>query len=416
MPDTTNATGQRDRRRSRFSGRVLATAAVIVAGAATFAPVANAAPVYPSPLADSFFMAPDNLADAKPGDILKTRTVPAPFGFVATDAVQLQFRSENSEGKPIAAITTILSPQNAPAGRPLLSYQHIINALGLACAPSTAMYTNDPKLAIREMPGLNVAIQRGWSVAIPDHLGPSSAYGAAKLGGKITLDGIRAATHAPGLGLADSPIGIAGYSGGGMASAWAAALAASYAPELKVVGSAYGGVPMDIGKMADALGVNAHPAFGLAMAAALGLEREYPDRIPVSDQLNATGRGLRDSLANACTNDLMVNGAGRSASQLSTSTSLIDSPATRTVMAENSLDKFDGVPNAPVYEWHSPTDVLIPVDAIDTTIARYCAAGVKVRTAKVPSPDHLSAAVLGLPDALDFLDARFAGRDTPTNC
>ena len=84
------------------------------------------------------------------------------------------------------SVTTVLSPRGAAPGRPLLSNQHIINALGLGCAPSTAMYTDDPKLAIREAPGLNVAIAKGWSVAIPDHLGPSSAYGAAKLGGQIT--------------------------------------------------------------------------------------------------------------------------------------------------------------------------------------------------------------------------------------
>ncbi|MFI7166509.1 lipase family protein [Rhodococcus erythropolis] len=156
-----------------------------------------------------------------------------------------------------------------------MSYQHIINALGLGCAPSTAMYTDDPKLAIREAPGLNVAIAKGWSVAIPDHLGPPHAYGAAKLGGQITLDGIRAAGRFDALGLGASPVGMAGYSGGGMATAMAAAIAPTYAPELELAGSAYGGAPMNIDKMAKALGQQKHPAFGLAMAAALGLEREY---------------------------------------------------------------------------------------------------------------------------------------------
>ncbi len=35
---------------------------------------------------------------------------------------------------------------------------------------------------------------------------------------------------------------MAGYSGGGMATAFAAALAPSYAPELDIVGAAAGGV------------------------------------------------------------------------------------------------------------------------------------------------------------------------------
>ena len=45
------------------------------------------------------------------------------------------------------------------------------------------------------------------------------------------------------------------------------------------------------------------------------------------------------------------------------------------------------------------TDVLIPVEAIDSTMARYCEAGVPVTSDVVSAPDHLSAAVIGLPGA-----------------
>lgn len=55
---------------------------------------------------------------------------------------------------------------------------------------------------------------------------------------------------------------MAGYSGGGMATAIAAVIASTYAPELKLAGSAYGGAPMNIDKMAKALGQQKHSAFG----------------------------------------------------------------------------------------------------------------------------------------------------------
>ncbi|MDV6270785.1 lipase family protein [Rhodococcus globerulus] len=290
----------------RTIAALLAACAAGTAAVVAVAPAASASPIiYPAALTDSFYASPGDLADHRPGDVLATRPVSAPAGFLNTDAVQLKFRSTNSEGQPIAAVTTVLSPRGAAPGRPLLSYQHIINALGLGCAPSTAMYTDDPKLAIREAPGLNVAIAKGWSVAIPDHLGPPRAYGAAKLGGQITLDGIRAARRFDALGLGASPVGMAGYSGGGMATAMAAAIAPTYAPELELAGSAYGGAPMNIDKMAKALGQQKHPAFGLAMAAALGLEREYPDRMPITSQLNSAGQQLRDQIANAAANEIM---------------------------------------------------------------------------------------------------------------
>ena len=95
---------------------------------------------------------------------------------------------------------------------------------------------------------------------------------------------------------------------------------------------------------------------------------------------------------------------------------LLDSADIQAVFADNSVEDVSSVPNAPVYEWHSGTDVLIPVEAIDSTMARYCEAGVPVTSDVVSAPDHLSAAVIGLPGALKFLDDRFAGIAPATNC
>lgn len=310
----------------------------------------------------------------------------------------------------------VLLPDNRRPDGPLLSYQHIINGLGTQCAPSRALYSTDPNLTIREAPALNGVLQRGWAVALPDHLGPNSAYGAARLGGQITLDGIRAAQRLPDLGLVHSPVAMAGYSGGGMATAWAAALAPTYAPELDIAGVAAGGVPMNISKMAKVLGDNPHPAFGLAMAAAIGLEREYPDRFPLSSQLNAQGLSIRDKIANGCTNEIMAFGAGHSAPELASTMQMTSDPGVWEIGDENSLELYPGVPTAPMYEWHATNDVLIPIDAIDNTIARYCGAGARVLSEKFLSPDHLTTAVFGLPAAIDYLDQRIRGLSAPSNC
>ncbi|MFE3192025.1 lipase family protein [Nocardia sp. NPDC059240] len=378
--------------------------------------VARADPIYPVPDPDPFYAQTADLGDRAPGDVLATRPMPPLLMFPDTTVTLVKFRSTSSEGAPIAAVTTVLTPREHVPDGPLLSYQHIINGLGAQCAVSRVLYTNDPNLQVREAVALNVALRRGWSVALPDHLGPNSAYGAAKLGGQITLDGIRAVKRLPELGVGNSPVAMAGYSGGGMATAWAAALAPRYAPELSIVGAATGGVPMNLRKMVNALGLQPHPAFGLAMAAAIGLEREYPDRLPISTQMNAAGLAARDAMANGCTNEIMAIGAGHNASEFAASTSMIDDPAVMSVLDENSLELYDGVPNIPVFEWHSPSDPLIPVDAIVNTDRRYCAAGVRLEMDMNPSPEHLSAAVLGLPDALAWVDARLRGEPAPSDC
>ena len=85
----------------------------------------------------------DQLAAFEPGTILRVREIKpkAYFGFeVDARAWQLMFRSTDGRGRPVASITTVLVPPNAPAkGRVLLSYQVAYDGLTLKCAPSQSM-------------------------------------------------------------------------------------------------------------------------------------------------------------------------------------------------------------------------------------------------------------------------------------
>ncbi|MGB7362251.1 MAG: lipase family protein [Rhodococcus sp. (in: high G+C Gram-positive bacteria)] len=397
--------------------RLLIAAAAAAMVAVSLPGAASADAQLPAPSADPLYANPGDISGIAPGTVLASRPMPNPPNFFGVNTWQLSFRSTNSLGKPIVAVTTVFVPVNKAPDGPLLSYQQIVNAMGLQCAPSSALYSNDPNVVIRDAAALNAVFTQGWSVVMTDHLGPTSAYGAAKLGGQITLDGIRAAKNFDPLQLRNSPVAMAGYSGGGMATAWAAALAEDYAPELDIVGSAYGGVPMNLLDMAYMLGAdNPHPVFGLALAAAIGLGREYPDQMPVTENLTPEGRDIMNRIASSCTNDILAAAPNRSARQITTNTGIFDDPIGRQVINENGVENYAGVPNAPIFEWHSPTDALIPVPAIDRTLNRYCASGVKVQRLLTPTPDHLSGAVLGLPSALQWLNDRFAGVPAPSNC
>ncbi|MBJ8343532.1 lipase [Antrihabitans sp. YC2-6] len=377
---------------------------------------AAADPLMPGPDPDPFYAAPPDLDAHVNGDVLKMREKPWHVYFPTSRVFEVLFRSTDSEGKAIAANTTYILPSNHTPDAPLFSYQHIINALGTKCKVASKLYTSDPMNLILEMPGLNLALARGWAVTLPDHLGPRMSYGAAQLGGQITLDSIRAVRKVPEFMVTNSQVGMGGYSGGGMATAWAAALAPTYAPELPIVGAAYGGVPMSLTKMARALGTQPHIAFGLAAIALLGLEREYPDRIDVASQLNSYGRFLADWVINGCTNEAMFVGFYKSAGQMTDRQDYMDDPAVWQVLDENSLELYPGLPTTPVFEWHSPIDGLIPVDAIDHTLGRYCAAGLDLFSMITPTPDHLSAAPLGMFQALDWLERKYQGLPTARTC
>ncbi|MEU7631142.1 lipase family protein [Nocardia sp. NPDC049220] len=379
------------------------------------ATTATAQPIYPWPDPDPFYGAPADLAAHQPGDVLDARGLPPLGMFPGAGVTLVKFRSTNSNGAPIAATTTVVTPAGHQPNAPLLSYQHFINALGTNCAVSHQLYSGDTNL-LSTAPALNAVLARGWSVALPDHLGPNFAFGAARLGGQIVLDGVRAVKRLPELAGQQSRVALAGYSGGGMATAWAAALQPSYAPELQLAGAAVGGAPMNLEKMAEALGFEPHPAFGLAMAAAIGLEREYPDRLPISSYLNERGLAARDAMANSCTGEILNVGTDGSAGAYLAGTSVVDIHEARAVLKENSLELYDGVPRTPVFEWHSSSDLLIPLDAIDNTAGRWCAAGVPVQRLQVSAPEHVSGAVLGSLDALNWLDGRVRGEPAPASC
>ncbi|WP_280301453.1 lipase family protein [Nocardia abscessus] len=379
-----------------------AACTVGIGAALTAAPAAAGPPVMmPAAIPDDFYSAPTNLAEYAPGDVLKVRGMPVPAGFLPMIEVrQIQYVSTDSLGQATPAVATIFSPPWRADNAPLMVFGHTVNALGLNCAPSRALWNLDPNLAIAR--ALNVPLGMGMTVIVPDHLGPRSAYGAARLGGQITLDAIRAAQRHQALMVSSSPVSMVGYSGGGMAVAWAAVLASSYAPELPIVSAAIGGVPTNLQEIAWNLGMNAHPAFGLAMAAALGLEREYGDRLPITSRMTAEGLQLAVQMQNACTDQILALGAGRSVGSLATDLSLWDSPQTEAVLRANSLEFELEVPRVPIYAWHGADDPLIARDALARTLARWSGAGVPVTDVTVPG-DHIAAAALGLPGAIQFL-------------
>ncbi|WP_433576266.1 lipase family protein [Nocardia brasiliensis] len=386
----------------------IAALAVAAAGLGHAAP-AVAAPIYPVADGDGFYWAPPDVGNFQPGDVIRSRPVAA-NGFPGASAWQLLYRSSNSAGDPIAAMTTLLLPPGGGMNRPLVSYQPFVNSLGLQCAPSHSIFNG----TMQEAPALNLLLARGWAVAVPDHLGPMSSYGAAKLGGRLTLDGIRAVQRFGPADLRLSPVGMAGYSGGGMATGFAAALAPEYAPELNIVGAAQGGVPMNIGKLALDVGMQPSPLFGLGFAAAIGLEREYPGELPMDQVLNPAGLALRSQLANACTQEIINAGANKSFGDVFFGDMYAD-PTVARILHENSIEIYPGVPRTPIYEWHGANDQVSP-QLVRDVLGRYCAAGVPVLLNMVPGADHGTAIAAGAPQAFTYLGDRFAGLPAPSNC
>lgn len=389
-------------------------------------PVAASAAAFPQPAApfvepadDPFHAQPSmaELAATPPGTVLRYRRIaPEAYYFfeVNARAWQLAYRSNDTNGKPQAVVATILVPDD-PKPR-LLSYQPAYDALTRRCAPSYEILSG----SMVEHLLMDKALRRGWIVVIPDYEGPEVQFLAGRNSGQGVLDGIRAArAFLPDDWAADdTPVALWGYSGGAFASLWAAEIAADYAPEIGLVGVAAGGPPADLASSAEH--IDGGLFAGLYFAAVVGLSRAY-DAIDTKALLNAEGREMFDDLAESCVGqelawvkDPLLSGyTFDEMGEYTTVDNLLEVPAVKQVIAENRLGRqgFD----APLLYYQAFFDQLTPRTDARKLARRYCEAGVPVDF-RYAIGEHISAAVTHAGAAVDYLDARFAGENAPSDC
>jgi len=392
--------------------------ATVVAIAVASRSDADVVPNAPIPDSDPFYAQPDPMPDGLSGTILDSRAVTfTPFLGIPlpNPAWQLKYLSSDTFGQPIAAIATVVRPLVPSAiGPVLLSYQSAEDSLGNHCAPSHTLTGstangNTQAESAAYLPGLYAL---GWTVVVPDHEGPYSVYGVGTLEGQITLDGIRAAESFAPLGLPGSATRVAmwGYSGGALATAWAASLQPSYAPELNVVGVASGGTPADLKSAAEAFDSGLGNAFfSLGFSAVIGINRVYTDLVPDSI-LNDKGRAAVAALKDGCvgmTGDGSPAPTGHFADYVTIADPL-NSPAALATYPKIDLPQRGRTPTAEVYVYHSQLDELIPIAGTDAMVQAWCTDGAKVHYYRGITGEHVSFAVTGGPDALLFLASRFA--------
>jgi hypothetical protein len=364
----------------------------------------------PAPDDDPFYAPPADFEAKAPGTILRSRRVTVTgLGIpLPVRSTQMLVRSTDARGRPTAVVSTLLLPFTFYFGqRPLLSYQPATDSLGDQCNPSYLLRVGLEK----ELPLMALGLLKGWAVVVTDYQGPDDAYGAGRMAGHAVLDGIRAAERLGSTGLAGTatPVGMWGYSGGGLATGWATELQPSYAPELNVRGVASGGTPADLG--AAATTIDGGPFSGLFLAAAVGLSRQYPEMLAV---MNDEGRAMIERIGDMCYAEASIAYPFRRLDEFTTVPDPLDHPAVAPVLADNKLGS--AAPTAPVYLYHSIFDELIPYHSAQALRAAWCDGGARVQFATDVLSEHIVLAVTGAPGAVAYLDARFRGRPAPSNC
>lgn len=379
------------------------------------------------PKNDPFYVAPSGFEELPAGTILRSREVDVslsnvPLTTVRYHAYQLLYRSNDVNGGAVANVTTLIVPDGeTPAGgRKLVSLQNAENSLDPNCAPSYQLQTGQQppggavnRNLIVEMTAMLPEIAADRVLVIPDSLGPDKGYIVRLTNAHMVLDSIRAAENFGPAGLAgvETPVALFGYSGGAFESAAANEVAPTYAPELDLVAVAAGGVP--VGNLANVRFIDGTLATGTLMAVGAAINKAYPG-LDLFSALNDAGKAFADRIKTGCSSAIFAAPLAHF-DDWTTEPNFFARPNVRAVLELNQLGQ--DTPTAPTFYYNAISDEIIWIAPLDALIAEYCAAGAELTYVRDPAGvEHIQAAGNFIPQALAYIEARFAGQPTPTTC
>lgn len=364
------------------------------------------------PSEDPFYSAPSNLSSYSLGEIIRSRVSPGTVQGL-TDvktSYELLYRTNDALDNPEATVTLVVVPDNADFSK-LLSYQVYEDSAWSSCAPSYTWLESGADDSVQTL------LKSDWVVCVPDYEGPDSAFTAGIQAGHAVLDGVRACLNSGSVtGIeSDARVLLSGYSGGALASGWAAQLQPSYAPDLSIAGAAFGGFPVNI--TATALITNGGEYAGLIPAGILGLGAAYPDfNKTVADNLVESTASEFYKADGQCLDSNILTYFGQNIFNYFTDgEEVLYLPVIQDVLNENTLGA--SAPKIPLYVFQGIDDHVAPVVNVDETITDYCNENApSIEYIKYPGESHTGTFAAGWDAAEEWLEKIMSGSAPISGC
>jgi hypothetical protein len=394
----------------------LATAVAVVEPGGVTPAGAQAAP--------AFYTPPSPLPAGQPGDLIRSERI----NYFNATATRVMYLSRDVRNQPMAVTGTVLVPTTPWTGlgqRPIVAYAPFTSGMGDQCAVSRVLAGEPGDLTSGVQTGfVNALLGKGFAVAQTDYQGLGTpgdhTYVMRLPEARATLDVIRAAQRLAGTGLPTAgPVGIAGYSQGGGASAAAAELAPTYAPELKLAGAYVGAPAANLATLATSLDGSFYAGF--LLFALLGIDAAYPE-VDIDALANDAGKQVMAEARTVCTFDAVFRYAFKQSSTLTAANQPVSAflgvaPFDR-IVAENRVGTLK--PAAPVLIEHAALDDVLPQAQGRGLANDWCAKGANVQFKDLPTflpfLVHLSQATTSATNAATWLDGRFRGTAATPNC
>lgn len=407
------ATAAAAARRSRYARRLGVLAGVVIALVGVT--VSAIAHTHAAPRPGPFYAPPSPLPPGPPGTLIRAQEI---TGFLpGAKAYRILYESTGFDGRPVAVSGVVVVPEGSPprGGRRVVAFAHGTVGVASSCAPSLQQ-TNIAQV----FEGLGGFIAQGYVVAATDYSGLGTPGPNPYLVGRVeamnVLDSVRAA-HGLRAAHAGVEFAVWGHSQGGHASLFTGQLAASYAPELHLVGVAAGAPAPDL---IDFLKVNEKTTVGrVLISMALSSWSKIYAGAKLSQILKPAAIATVEGIAGACLYGRQALATIPGAGLLGVHFFKHRHPPWRTqpwrrIALENSPGQSSiGVP---VLITQGGADPIVPPRVTKALVRRMCAAGERVDLRVYPSVEHLEAGIVVVPDVLSWIAERFAGRPAPTTC
>jgi hypothetical protein len=379
------------------------------------------------------------LPNITPGTVLKTRSFHYRiFGTIPTllKATQLLYRSTSQTGTPTVNVTSVIQPPIQPDKTKVISYQSAYDSLNQNHEPSYAIWgglTLGGVINNVEAVVFTPFIADGYTIIVADIEGQEADFAAGPEYGRNTLDSIRAAFNSPAVDLpTDAQVAMLGYSGGAIATEWAAELAASYAPDVneRMIGAAIGGVLV-------------HPAHnlhyvdgsltwaGVMPMAIAGIARAFHKNF--TQYLSNNGKKIFKNMENASIINVLGHYPGLTWKDLARRAYRAPEDIPLYVTVVNKLIMgTGGTPTIPLFIGQGANGVpegtpgnkpgigagdgVMIAGDVRTLALDYCAKGTTVHYEQYDDLTHVSSLLLWLPNSIDWIMERFAGLPARDNC
>ncbi|MGA5139983.1 lipase family protein [Streptomyces azureus] len=394
----------------------------------------------------AFYTPPAQLPTAN-GALMRHEPLPLGISLPGLDgrslpgkATRLMYKSTDSSGRAVAVTGAYIEPSAQWTGdgpRPLVAVASGTMGQGDQCAPSFAL--QHPLTISGETLSVaydNLAIYRllatGAAVVVTDYVGLGATdrlhtYVNRLDEGHAVLDAVRAARALPGTSLtAGSRVGLYGYSEGGGATASAAELQPTYAPDVQLAGTYAGAPPADL--TATMKGID-----GSALVSALGWSingfvQSYPDlRALLDAKLNDAGRKALADTSTMCVGDAILRyGFTRSTAWTTSGTSIADiiaaEPRAQAVLDDQHIGTLK--PVGPVRVATGIHDDIVPHRQARQLAVDWCRKGGNVTYEAVDLPNlgdriltnHLAPLITDQGAAISWLTDRLKGERAASNC